>query len=244
MTIQEFIAKWRKVELKERSPARKSGMSEPPQYGPGNPRPLSRVQTELIWEGKYDEYGNRREVDVAGCVLPLQKVESIDEPRQRAEAQGQLDLWRDKSRTVREKGAEYSTWRNRLIWGDNKLVMASLLEEFKGKIDLIHIDPPFDVGADFTMSVPVGDEKFIDFWAVDFEHADGRPFKHHWQDYRLRKDRSLKLASDCGHRYEDTQPHRICVKVIDTFGCDASILLHVPGAVSAKTGAPGGKGKK
>jgi adenine-specific DNA-methyltransferase len=43
--------------------------------------------------------------------------------------------------------------RNRLVWGDNKLVMASLLQEFKGKVDLIYIDPLFDVGADFSMSV-------------------------------------------------------------------------------------------
>jgi len=45
-----------------------------------------------------------------------------------------------------------------LIWGDNKLVMASLLRDFKGMIDLIYIDPPFDVGADFTMSLPIGDD--------------------------------------------------------------------------------------
>ena len=75
---------------------------------------------------------------------------------------------------------------------------------------------------------------FIDFWAVDFDHKDGQPFKHHWQDYRLRKDRSLKLQSDCGHRYEDNDPHRICVKVIDTFGCDTSIKLAVPGARGEK----------
>ena len=42
-------------------------------------------------------------------------------------------------------------FRNRLIWGDNKLVMASLRKDFRGKIDLIYIDPPFDVGADFTI---------------------------------------------------------------------------------------------
>jgi hypothetical protein len=71
---------------------------------------------------------------------------------------------------------------------------------------------------------------FIDFWAVDFDHQDGQPFKHHWQDYRLRKDRSLKIQSDCIHRYEDTAAHRVCVKVIDIFGCDTSILLEVPGA--------------
>src|SRR5690606_3497356 len=40
---------------------------------------------------------------------------------------------------------------------DNKLVMSSLLDQFAGKVDLIYIDPPFAVGADFSMDVPVGD---------------------------------------------------------------------------------------
>ena len=56
-------------------------------------------------------------------------------------------------------GNKRDDFRNHLIWGDNKLVMASLLAEFKGKIDLIYIDPPFDVGADFKMDVPIGDSK-------------------------------------------------------------------------------------
>ena len=55
--------------------------------------------------------------------------------------------------------AHKDDFRNMLICGDNKLVMASLLKDFKGKIDLIYIDPPFDVGADFAMNVPIGDEK-------------------------------------------------------------------------------------
>lgn len=117
-------------------------------YGPHNPHPLSQMRTELVWEGKYDEFGNRREVDVAGLAMPLQKIETIDEPRSRAEAQGSL---------FDEKTAHRDDFRNRLIWGDNKLVMASLLEEFKGAVDLIYIDPPFDVGADFSMPIPVGD---------------------------------------------------------------------------------------
>jgi very-short-patch-repair endonuclease/DNA modification methylase len=71
---------------------------------------------------------------------------------------------------------------------------------------------------------------FIDFWAVDFDHRNGEPFKHHWQDYRLRKDRSLKTVSDCGFVYKDAKAHTICVKVIDTFGCDTSLTLEVPGA--------------
>jgi adenine-specific DNA-methyltransferase len=109
------------------------------------------MKTELIWEGKYDEYGNRREVDIAGCDMPLQKIESIDEPRSSAEGAGELALF-EKQSTRRDD------FRNMLIWGDNKLVMASLLRDFKGKIDLIYIDPPFDVGADFTMDVSLGEE--------------------------------------------------------------------------------------
>ena len=49
-------------------------------------------------------------------------------------------------------------WRNRLIWGDNKLVLSSLLDEFAGKVDLIYIDPPFATGADFSYTAQVGDE--------------------------------------------------------------------------------------
>ena len=126
--------------------------SPPVRYGLDNPHPLSQLKTELVWDGKYDEYGNRRAVDIAGCAMPLQKIETIDEPRSRAAAIGNLELF-DKEKKRRDD------FRNRLIWGDNKLVMASLLAEFKGKIDLIYIDPPFDVGADFTMDVPIGDEK-------------------------------------------------------------------------------------
>src|ERR1700687_6473682 len=51
-------------------------------------------------------------------------------------------------------------WRNRLIWGDKKYVLPSLLPEFATKVNLIYIDPPFDTGADFsfTAAVPTVDE--------------------------------------------------------------------------------------
>ena len=126
-----------------------NGSRGAPAYGPVNPHPLSVLRTELVWEGKYDEYGNRREVDAAGLAMPLQRIETVDEPRSRAEAQGTL---------FDAKKSHLDDFRNMLIWGDNKLVLASLLKEFRGKVDLIYIDPPFDVGADFTMSVPIGDE--------------------------------------------------------------------------------------
>jgi adenine-specific DNA-methyltransferase len=125
-------------------------MNNTTRWGLDNPHPFSQMKTELIWEGKYDEYGNRRAVDIAGCAMPLQKIETIDEPASRAMVQGNLF---DPTKAHRDD------LRNRLVWGDNKLVMASLLKEFKGKIDLIYIDPPFDVGADFTMKLPIGEEK-------------------------------------------------------------------------------------
>lgn len=130
------------------------------QWGPDNPHPLSTLKTELVWEGKYDEYGNRRSVDIAGCSMPMQKIETIDEPRRQAIANGKLALFEKEIRAKRTDDPSTSSgqgFRNMLIWGDNKLVMASLLKDFKGKIDLIYIDPPFDVGADFTMKVEVGD---------------------------------------------------------------------------------------
>ncbi|MEI6102628.1 MAG: site-specific DNA-methyltransferase [Methanothrix sp.] len=127
-------------------------MPDPVRWGPDNPHPLSQMRTELVWDGKYDEYGRRRSVDVAGVAMPMQKIETVDMPRSEALASGQTTFG-ELSTTLQED------FRNRLIWGDNKLVIASLLKEFRGKIDLIYIDPPFDVGADFTMQVPIGDDK-------------------------------------------------------------------------------------
>ncbi len=80
--------------------------------------------------------------------MPLQRIETVDEPRARTEAQGAL---------FDTHKSHLDDFRNMLIWGDNKLVQSSLLRECRGAIDLIYIDPPFDVGADFTMPVSIGD---------------------------------------------------------------------------------------
>ncbi len=68
---------------------------------------------------------------------------------------------------------------------------------------------------------------FIDFWAVDFTYQDGKPFEHHWQDFRTRKDRSLKTSTDIGWEYADKGKKRICVKVIDVFGVDTTTVIDV-----------------
>jgi adenine-specific DNA-methyltransferase len=68
---------------------------------------------------------------------------------------------------------------------------------------------------------------FIDFWAIDFNWQPGKPFTHDWQDYRTRKDRSLKTISDAAYTYPAPGKYIACVKVVDTFGCDTSITVEV-----------------
>jgi hypothetical protein len=68
---------------------------------------------------------------------------------------------------------------------------------------------------------------FIDFWAVDFDWSPNRPFNHHWQDFRTRRDRSLKTTSDAEHVYPKPGRYTACVKVVDVFGCDTSITVEV-----------------
>lgn len=44
-------------------------------------------------------------------------------------------------------------WINKIFWGDNLQVMSHLLKEYRGKIDLIYIDPPFDSKADYKKKI-------------------------------------------------------------------------------------------
>ena len=56
-------------------------------------------------------------------------------------------------------GEEQDGWINRLYWCDNLQVMSHLLKEFRGKIDLIYIDPPFDSKADYKRKVELRGQK-------------------------------------------------------------------------------------
>jgi len=113
------------------------------------------TRTELVWPGKYHEDGTRQEVPRVS--LPFQVIETINESRATREANkvpqtlSLFDVYEGKEGDTFEDG-----WRNKLIWGDNLLVMGSLLEKFAGKIDLIYIDPPFATGADFSFSTQIG----------------------------------------------------------------------------------------
>ncbi|HAU2394708.1 TPA: site-specific DNA-methyltransferase, partial [Legionella pneumophila] len=103
-------------------------------------------KSELIWPGKNN--------NICKAELPFQAIEHIDTP---------------KLNQLHNTNQSKSTWANKIIWGENKLVLSSLQSghlrreiEAIGGIKLVYIDPPFDVGADFSMPIEIGDqESFI-----------------------------------------------------------------------------------
>ena len=121
------------------------------QYDANHPHPFSTCKTELIWEGKYDEHGNRRPVERTSATVPLQLIEQVDQPRSEAAVTEEtLEMFEEETK-------RNDDFQNRLIWGDNKVVLASLMDEFEGRINLIYTDPPFNIKADFKMKVPIGE---------------------------------------------------------------------------------------
>jgi site-specific DNA-methyltransferase (adenine-specific)/adenine-specific DNA-methyltransferase len=108
-------------------------------------------EVELVWNGKTRE--------VCTAILPFQTLEHIDEPRMEKGSEDELGL--------DTGGRQVKGWTNKLIWGDNKLILSSLKSgallrqiEEAGGLKLIYIDPPFDVGADFSMDIEIGGETF------------------------------------------------------------------------------------
>ena len=121
-------------------------------------------EVELVWNGKTNE--------VCNIVLPFQIIEQVDEPRTEKPQdtpRQQFDLF-----SMDSRGRQLKGWTNKLIWGDNKLILSSLKNgpmreeiEAQGGLKLIYIDPPFDVGADFSMDIEIGDDTFTKnriFW--------------------------------------------------------------------------------
>lgn len=104
-------------------------------------------EVELVWQGKSTE--------ITDVVLPFQSVERVNTAD--CEAENSQD-----SRPGLPRKPEAAHWTNKLIWGDNKLILSSLKSgalrrqiEEAGGLKLIYIDPPFDVGADFSMDIVI-----------------------------------------------------------------------------------------
>ena len=107
-------------------------------------------EIELLWNGK--------SYDTTNVSLPFQIIEHVDEPREekKLEIQGSL---------FDERGRQLKGWTNKLIWGNNSLVLSSLINgplrkeiEDEGGLKLVYIDPPFDVGDDFEFEIEIGNK--------------------------------------------------------------------------------------
>lgn len=112
------------------------------------------MTVRLEWDGKPER--------VERVHLPFQTVETINESRATRERDTGALFGSDNSA---------ASGRNLLIWGDNKLVMSSLLKEYAGQIKLVYIDPPFDTGTDFSYRVAVGETSVMKQPSILEEHA-------------------------------------------------------------------------
>ncbi len=118
-----------------------------------------KLPKEFIYKLFADEedvflFWNGRKEDITNVALPFHSIEHIDEPRP-STGSGQETLFD-------LKGRQLKGWTNKLIWGDNKLILSSLANgpireeiEKEGGLKLIYIDPPFAVGADFGFNIEI-----------------------------------------------------------------------------------------
>lgn len=123
-----------------------------------------KLPKEFIYKLFSDEedvflFWNGRKEDVTNIALPFHSIEHIDEPR-KEKVKAQASMFETDFRGRQLKG-----WTNKLIWGDNKLILSSLANgpireeiEKEGGLKLIYIDPPFAVGADFGFNIEIGEE--------------------------------------------------------------------------------------
>lgn len=114
-------------------------------------------EVELVWNGKTNE--------VTNVVLPFQIVEAIDEPRAEQPTDSSVGTQTDMF-SLDTRGRQLKGWTNKLIWGDNKLILSSLKNgplrkeiEEQGGIKLIYIDPPFSAGIDYSIDVQIGEDE-------------------------------------------------------------------------------------
>ncbi|MEJ7570375.1 MAG: site-specific DNA-methyltransferase, partial [Gaiellaceae bacterium] len=155
------------------------------------------MSVRLEWEGK--------PTHVERLTLPFQTVETINESRATRERDHGSLLVSD---------ASAATERNLLVWGDNRLVMSSLLSDYAGKVKLAYIDPPFDTGADFSHRVAVGEGTVEKLPSILEEHA----YRDTW---------------GAGHQSYLSMMYERLVLIHELLTHDGSIYLHCDWRVSS-----------
>ncbi len=136
---------------------------------------LTPTRTELVWPGKRTQ--------MERIALPFQVVETVNQSRATREQTPML-AGLPAPPLFEGQTATDTSWKNKLIWGENKYVMASLLqgdpsiglEPLAGKVDLIYIDPPFATGADFRINIKVGDAE----WTKEASIIEEKAYRDTW----------------------------------------------------------------
>lgn len=199
------------------------------------------TKTELVWPGKYKEDGTLKEVPRVS--LPFQVIETVNESKATRDVQKAASLGLFKAYDGSEGDSFEAGWRNKLIWGDNLLVMGSLLERFAGRVDLIYIDPPFATGVDFSFKATIGesDKSIIKEQSAIEEKA----YRDTWHAgissfYSMMRDR-LSLMKDLlspnGSIYVHLDyrvVHGVKLIMDDVFGAD-NFLNHIVWSFNTRT---------
>lgn len=138
----------------------------------------NKKYVELLWADKYNKFERGERLPIEKPNLPFQVVETINRPRLKDLEGGLFDSSQIFPEDKYPKNYP-KDWKNELIWGDNKLIMSSLIKQGRaGKINLIYIDPPFFTGSDFTIRTNLGDEKIEKEPSIIEERA----YKDTWSD--------------------------------------------------------------
>lgn len=186
--------------------------------------------TELIWDGKYKD---GKKVSPVRIELPFQTIETVNEKRK-------TGLQTDMFALAAASRSRESGWKNRLIWGDKKYVLPSLLPDLLEKKAVEHDIRFFELtslGVEAKVSnrqnheltltlenfiVPPGEvpddvqgkishrSQWVDYWAVDWNYRDDT-FHNEWQSYRTKQDPKLELK--VYRLYEEAGVYQVVVRV-------------------------------
>ena len=108
-------------------------------------------------------------------------------------------------------GAEQNGWINKIFWGDNLQVMSHLLKDYRGQVDLIYIDPPFDSKADYKKKIEVHGVGKVESDSTSFEEKQYGDIWTNDEYLQFMYERLLvmrELLSDHGAIYVHVDHHK------------------------------------
>lgn len=140
-------------------------------------------------------------------------------------------------------GEEAEGWINKIFWGDNLQVMSHLLKEYRGKVDLIYIDPPFDSKADYKKKIEIKGVGSAETDSTSFEEKQYGDIWTNDEYLQFMYERLIllrELLSDNGCIYlhcDWHKSHHLRMIMDEVFGPDKfvnEVIWHYSGAGTPK----------